>query len=379
MNLFKPYHRILQARESGNAGLEMTYKILLSLIWRFLICLVCMSSAYDYGELALGVLSEQCPYLNTCSQRAQQNFTYSISKYMPCCQECSCSQLCRMEGNCCPDVNWNSSDDSGNLAEIAGSLSHETCIQSSYPVEGGNGYTSYDMYQAIVTCPEDYPNNDIARKCTTAVPESMKHVALVSDAKGTVYRNIYCAQCNKAQDLTRWALSITCPRIVNPERSFNFRISSIVQNRCYLVSVPPAKLHGVMRKRCFVPDMSACNVTGNWKLYDEFTERACKTENATFIRFETVFRNVFCFRCNFDKAVYLYDHVCAQSLSYAKRLQSPYTAILRPEVIDQETASSTSEGCGLDEIYDRFSVSQVTRIAFISNNLMLTLSYMYLI
>ena len=234
----------------------------------------------------VGSLNELCPYTDYCTSNATAKL--EDDALMPCCGYCSCTDDCWRRGNCCPDK-----------LNIIPKQPIETCetvlVKSSIEHHIGN---SADVLRFFVTksCPT--AESDLADMCRGKVQSSLEDFTWVTDRRtNKIYNNKHCAECHGVVDYTPWQLSTDCTEAMNGQHSPNEIVNNIIKN-CSLVVIPPLSTEEYM-SRCFQPEITKCNMTGNWQTPDKDIENACSSISQnyleTFFGWTTVYKNVYCF------------------------------------------------------------------------------------
>ncbi|XP_062594943.1 uncharacterized protein LOC134256302, partial [Saccostrea cucullata] len=211
-----------------------------------------------------------------CSEMNKTNASTSESSEKQNCPVCLCTHDCEVKGQCCPDK----------------SLSK--CIQPDYFLNQ-KYYVESDRFMMVSACPQRY--GYLEDDCLLDLnPSSFQHLAPVISLKTNItYANAKCAKCHGESEFIEWPSSVICF-----QKDFDVNIYSDVDGLwegmneydCVLEYFPPP---GSSLALCKIRSLvSECNVTGEWDVFDEDLETACKNYWNQY----GVFQNVFCFLCN---------------------------------------------------------------------------------
>lgn len=204
---------------------------------------------------------------------------------------CSCNVGCTFE--CCDDFALQQS---------------WTCVSESYP---GSQYSTHHAFRVVNGCPFSNPFKSL---CTERNGSDFYQTYIV-DGYGehnVTYVNVFCFLCGKnletIEDNTDlslihpWPLKFRCENYTN-YRNFK-QMSELVNHLKHIkcnISFDPPITTMTCSDVCDV-DISICNITRNWKTFDEDVFNACeKSDVLTFslIKFNSlVFKNKFCLICN---------------------------------------------------------------------------------
>ena len=157
-------------------------------------------------------------------------------------------------------------------------------------------------YQFISTCNASYPNPTIRSLCETPDPDTyLETLYPVTDYTFLrTYRNQFCALCDDNADLkkvVRWEINVSCNAFDAITHEQMVRI--IKKRQCNITFKAPEKKKV---QGCIPYTISTCNVTGQWRVYNETLETAC---NSFVDPYNYTYKNVFCYLCNTDDS----DHV----------------------------------------------------------------------
>ena len=279
------------------------------------------------------------------------NVSISSGNYS-CCSNCSCNKDCERFGDCCPD----------KLPYFPNA--------SEYPVGGifECGFITvketprvYKSRQHMISkCSPSYEAKDVIKQCLTPKPEELKGYQIVSDRlTKEAYKNIYCARCNhkKEDEIIVWNVKIECQKgIFIPHDIPSLILDIRNSNDCNIVFEPPA---GYDMKPCNEM-ISRCNITGLWRTNNTFVhENACNAFISKFRSKNKIFKNSFCYICNFNDFT---DHTCEPENHLIYRPPIPneivisFSALLDFKEYSHE--SINTKFCPEKYVYDYYMVSR---------------------
>ena len=144
-----------------------------------------------------------CPYSNFCmvdSLLKNTNQSDSVS----CCWDCFCDEDCYDYGDCCPDIEA--------LIPKPANITELKCVSSisktSYTrtPNGKNRLQYSSEYRMFDSCPADYKDDGgTTIKCVDEGHDVADYddIVVVSDSKGSIYKNKHCALCHGVTEITR--------------------------------------------------------------------------------------------------------------------------------------------------------------------------------
>ena len=271
-----------------------------------------------------------CPYRRYCNASSSSDTPSLDASQRPCCLNCSCADDCYQYDNCCPDkaaqdANLTAIDGDGERSrettivkarfacqtpQLIPTLQTDLEAKSYYMINRCN--KRYLGLRRIIKCEKDLTFGSILEQIPLYVPE-----------KNILYKNVHCAVCNFERiKKARFAeANLRCQQDVfgefiglgEPADIFAF----IIDNRvpaCNIFFEVPNDLEnpdlGVTE--CSPVDVSACNMTGIWKLYDAELEDVCRNYYAPWTsarpdRSQTVYKNLACLKCNHNYVEHLAD------------------------------------------------------------------------
>ena len=282
---------------------------------------------------------------------------------VPCCIPCSCLPSCVEQLNCCPiPVNgtlsgpttseldeivqeneknetddgvifvrkgvesWNklgelhianstglNSRDSGALKINEINRTNEKCIRPQVFYEP-NRYIDAQAYMMVVTCPEGFKDKLIIDKCSEGKDQValLDMIPVTSQLSGMTYKNKYCLMCNEKLQPDH-----VIERRAEIVSHGPFRDNVFFANQNTIVDMLIGKetafsnIHFVpvvkdLTKRCKTYDITSCNQTGLWDMYNDLIETAC-LEGHILPIMSTIdgklltFKNIGCLHCNMRK------------------------------------------------------------------------------
>ena len=283
-----------------------------------------------------------CRLEDSCNDIPSKEYSFSRN---PCCKPCSCDKSCFSERTCCPEVLH-------SFWEVPVELQLE-CLKPAFRTPSKLIHHVIDNAFMIAKCPHNFENKETAHKCERRNGSMTleDHIPLTDVEKTVTFANKYCAECHLVTEdrLATWTVRVECQETV-----FNFKsIDSLLHdinatNDCYLKFEPVAPHH---HKKCYA-GISACNVTGQWQIYDNFTEQACQLYTAPFLQFN----NPFCAICNGYET--RFDALsCSDGIAHPM-VWVPFSALIKPESLDDQSEDvAKRESCSQNQIYDAFLVS----------------------
>ena len=196
------------------------------------------------------------------------------------CPVCRCDSLCRLSGNCCPDVALN------------------TCVQTSFDVDRQR---NPKMLYMTNDCPHD-ADEVLAKKCQEANSDSniLKRIPVTSTKTNMTYSNAHCAKCNRETAFIPWLIESNCTVDAWSFTNIN-DLWKKMKPECNMNFIPPLEIlqNHPLPKECIWENNSIdrCNITGLMATFDEKLELACESSFQEM----GLFKNVFCFLCNINE------------------------------------------------------------------------------
>ena len=280
-----------------------------------------------------------------------------IDQTSNCCSNCSCDDKCEMDGTCCPDklVNF-PRHRNYPLGGIYGC--HLTSVKKK--PKFGQSYR-----RMISRCDVNYKNDYIISQCEKSDPDSLEqYVPVFQTQTKDTYKNKFCALCNffDNDEIQFWTTHLKCKdKSVFLYKSLPTIVPELRQhNKCNIVFETPISYNLLPSCKTLI---STCNVTGKWRKYDSFVEKACSAYSATFNSNWKRYRNIFCFVCNMNEES-LHFETCDSPLLLQKEmpLTISFGVILNfqeaiPEV--EQDAEGTYTACSGATVYDHYKVSRI--------------------
>ena len=224
-----------------------------------------------------------CPTRGDCNILSIGTSGYTSSLYHHLCpRNCECDFRCVTRGNCCP----------GNIY----AYTDQDCVNVQvYPPDD---QISYHM---ITTCPSQYSEHNIIKGCESQ-PINQSNVQPVTSYDTSLsYKNRFCAQCHRDENITEWKISVQCPSlyVLNDNfDSFSNLKEEIRKQNCKILfdlddyNLKPINCQNYQPASNLV---DKCNVTGLWYTGDSDINWACEHYNGKAF---SNFKNVFCYICN---------------------------------------------------------------------------------
>ena len=296
--------------------------------------------------------TEFCPYNQFCQSNA--TFKLQTETETACCRSCSCDEDCWERGTCCPD--FQTPETTKRPTEFC----NETIVKRA---ENDNTKFSrasdgIKRYYVITNCPDNEVNKTLTAKCTGSLQKRFEDFVWVSDAMtNKIYKNRFCAECNGIHRYREWQLGTDCSEIL--EGDFSYRDNEVISKPCQLLVTPPVNLD-VTSSQCLLYDISECNKTGNWRIFDKGVKEACDVLELPFLRDAVsgieVYKNIFCYLCNLKSGKNL-ENVCRRSEDTEKQINGPFPfiAILNYKLFE-EPRGTTKAPCAADKVLDPYMV-----------------------
>ena len=150
-----------------------------------------------------------------------------------------------------------------------------------------------------------------------------------------INRNIYCFYCNNIDvniQLISWEASIANEKKID-ETDVKFW-DKLKAHGGNILFKPPSITPDVICDP-FLPsfEISSCNVTGLWPVYDRSIENACASY---FDPFNHTYKNYFCYVCNIAEPLPIEQWKCIESNRTSGNIDiiPPFSAILDITVLD---------------------------------------------
>ena len=217
-----------------------------------------------------------------------------------CCSGCSCDDLCERRGDCCPD-RIKSLFEPGRYP-VGGAMG---CHQNSL-----KDFPRFDETMSgyfISKCDVTFIDRVTISACENPKTNLLQNLVPVSDENTKeAYKNKHCAMCNyvKERNILYWDLKLACSdSSFIPNTLSNIIAQVRAQPKCNILFIPPSPRKKYQPAYCSEVT-SACNVTGDWDLYDPLVEAGCAAYLSPFYDFKGTFRNIFCYLCNFPNSAY---------------------------------------------------------------------------
>ena len=224
-----------------------------------------------------------------------------------------------------------------------------SCTTPEFVARPPKNYTSPLPYWMITRC-EHGEDNAIIEKCENAqIFSSFEYKIPVSDlTTGVLYRNIFCAQCSgvvNRTNLLSWDISLECDG--TPQLHTGNIIDQMRDHNCSAVFKPfnniAVQKRGMSPKlgvlcHAFTYEISTCNETGLWPVYNATTDIAC---NSFIDPFNRTYKNYFCYLCNVERPIDIDKHVCRASEDNINRFTPSFNAVLDINTIKRWDSGDT--------------------------------------
>ncbi|XP_033109225.1 uncharacterized protein LOC117110585, partial [Anneissia japonica] len=121
---------------------------------------------------------------------------------------CSCDAECSVFGDCCYDV----SETCQLVTQNRTILQHETTLVKETMCFKTDPENFKIGYHVISTCSNKSSDTTLRLTCEQPDAHNIIQQILVTDYRGNVYRNIYCAACDgiKKTDVVAWHVAASC-------------------------------------------------------------------------------------------------------------------------------------------------------------------------
>ena len=212
----------------------------------------------------------------------------------------------------------------------------------------------------VAKCNPAYPNN-VNRTLCQNPGHDVDHATMVPVTDLTtneVYRNKYCFYCSKTETHTQlvpWMPAIANDQEIDPtHKTF---LNELKAQHGNIIFYGPRYLSA---NKCdlYRPtyNISSCNVTGLWLVYNQTIETACESFTDPF---NFTYKNYFCYLCNVAKHLPVEEWICKKSnnTSGHTSITPPFSAILDVSVLDRDT-SKEALTCTRDQFPDYKFVSK---------------------
>ena len=157
-------------------------------------------------------------------------------------------------------------------------------------------------------------------------------------------------------DYDQWQLATDCTKVINGTNTPEEVVNSFMDQCSLTVEPPSAEDH--KNNICLIPEITTCNVTGQWKVYDKTIETACHSFQQNYVHeqfFRTIiYKNIYCFLCNSQHRL-VYD-ICRPLKDAGRTTTQGFLALIDFNKIERKMEDVTSTGCAVDEIKDHFQV-----------------------
>lgn len=282
------------------------------------------------------ILEDYCPHLMICAEDSASIFANVTDQ--ECCLSCECGNDCFAKGNCCIDKEFlrleqphagQYTQDGRTCIEtfVLNSerlympkdrlyLLHQTCLNRSQIETTGETYSNNSLgnlsdvmdtvRSSFVNIDEALiPLDDLISGCTFPNDANVLDVTPVTSLdSGQSYRNLYCAFCNNdGNNRIAWDISVDClsdedlPEILFHEEATEQEVflAFLSKRLCSIYWNTPKNIYV---EKCFPLKYMVSNCP---PYVPELISDLCKSESfvVPYLGKASVYRNVFCFICNF--------------------------------------------------------------------------------
>ena len=311
------------------------------------------SEKFNGTQIVETLGSQLCPYSNYCHTSAASDIRNQT--HVPCCLPCSCDDDCWIEDNCCPDKVSEEHEKPALKCKLSMTKISSLHTNDQYRND------LFKRFRVVDYCPGPDTESDLVQKCSGENAPDLESYRWVSDeTTGFIYQNRFCAKCNGVSDYVQWEIIVThCKDIFENPSQFN---DVIMLDTCSIVNAVPDKLKDTTdRFRCYLPQYSTCNMTGQWEVYDSQIDTACSVYTAYFflVRVKLViYKNAFCYACN-TGSIESINTICPiEAINEMDRVNYlALTVLIDGAVLEAyKTPETVDRKCETDEVYDVFMV-----------------------
>ena len=213
----------------------------------------------------------------------------------------------------------------------------------------------------VTKCASATHTDDVNRKLCerTEDPMTIESITPVIGVDIT-YRNKYCACCNgvnMTQPLKSFDIGIFCDSGISlTDENLHDTMRKL---NCSVYFWPPENEHV---QRCHIPgyQISSCNETGKWPVYNKSLEDACL---AILDPFNATYKNYFCYLCNEDNPLPQENWSCKGETGHVVEIFPPFTAIINLGSVGQ-AADNQAPVC---KVHNQFWDTKMVRAICYSN------------
>ncbi|XP_067142815.1 uncharacterized protein [Centruroides vittatus] len=265
--------------------------------------------------------------------------------------KCFCDEDCHQYGDCCPDI-------------LTSSNSSWRCRYFQF-IPG--------MYiYMIQTCPLDWSDDDVRQLCENELFSLAKQgkfnhylqdIPVYSLDNNIIYRNVFCAKCNRDTNLQKWNISFSCDKKIKNITLNNavyqpadkkWRIERLNKTDIICkIDIPELRTWNQVKtifngRRC--KGVSSCS--GNWKKIDEIQKCSEFTEEGYYFSNEDNihYKNPYCALCNYIDIKQLNCNGGTRLFSDAFGLKPWY-----PSLIDFNFDWNSENECNPQQLFDPIS------------------------
>ena len=174
-----------------------------------------------------------------------------------------------------------------------------------------NRYLDSEAYMMVRDCPDGFEDRLIIDKCNAGIDEVglLDMIPVTSKLSGVAYKNKHCLMCNEkqqAEHMIEWRVEFVSSGARREHIFFpnpDAVVDTLIEKRKMFNNIHFVPNNESMSRPCKLYDITTCNQTGLWDVYDEFIETVClngyqlpiisKINNQMF-----TFNNIGCLHCN---------------------------------------------------------------------------------
>ncbi|KAK0056940.1 hypothetical protein Bpfe_013592, partial [Biomphalaria pfeifferi] len=236
------------------------------------------------------------------------------------CAPCACDHHCFTHHDCCPDRALEPRDEDLTRPFTGFDMNVLSCESARFHIPewgerkskvakipgdstrilvGHYAQNSLESYYMVSRCPHSFTQD--RDKCERG---DIAPVTSLESSSEVVFKNVHCARCHGVLDSIPWDIKFTCEKakkLTSFQTAIDLAMMFNLANDCESVFIPPPQNQA---RKCYVSKVmiTKCNVTGKWRRRDSFYERACNSYVTPKLIDGLLYKNVFCYKCNYDES-----------------------------------------------------------------------------
>jgi len=237
------------------------------------ICVNCIHVEEVDSDLnVLSAVQDFCPNSIQCPKHFSFDVANVISTDEDCCGHCSCEPDCGRTQSCCLE------EENEEYVHTFG----KACVQPFVGDPSQYFFSNYSGVMMVTRC------KDIGEQCSTK--DGQLYVNPVSSLH-EVYVNENCASCNHVNKFTVWKWKV----IFDKDHNLNFR--NMLQDPSSTRVVLPPVDHPVVTCHSILKPSKSITCTNS------SMQELCRKVHLPYTFRETVYQNIFCKFCDYDKVL----------------------------------------------------------------------------